>query len=116
LASTFSNGRKRNPEAGVVSVGHSFSLFPYGQDPSMKGWDMPTPSPQRQNIHCLHASLCFVIKVEPCLLQIRSKNHGEPFQLIFHRFSCLLFWPTNNDELQFISKLSWPTTCKNEYL
>ena len=101
LASTFSNGRKRNPEAGVVSAGQGCArtlVTSYAD--TVTSWKEGPPSKSQPLFRGeMPPSSRLVMLCYQGQGLTKNMNALTSFPLIVHRFSCSLFWLTNNEEL-----------------
>lgn len=101
LASTFSNGRKRNPEAGVVSEGQGCArTLVTSYTDTVTSWKEGPPSKSQPLFRGeMHPSSRLVMFCYQGRALTKNKSTMTSFPLMVHRFSCSLFWLTNNDEL-----------------
>ena len=101
LASTFSNGRKRNPEAGVVSEGQGCArTLVTSYTDTVTSWKEGPPSKSQPLFRGeMHPSSRLVMFCYQGRALTKNKSTMTSFPFMVHRFSCSLFWLTNNDEL-----------------
>lgn len=108
LPSTFSNGQKGNPEAGVVSEGqgcaralvtsYAFTVTSYAF--TVTSWKEGPPSKSQPLFRGeMHPSSRLVMFCYQGRGLTKNKSTMTSFPLMVHRFSCSLFRLTNNDEL-----------------
>lgn len=96
LASTFSNGRKRNPEAGVVSSSYFLTSFLVARTPLYQA-RLPTLSLSLhklswllRRISAFSVSNCTLPRWRPTLCRTEARSRDEPFPVHFLQISLFL--------------------------